>query len=131
VPVVDIHIAQERARLGDLDAAIGLSRAVVDELFDSGGSVWSALATNVLVESVICRGGDGDLKDAQAAIDRLAAVPTDSGFVLYEIWLLRLRALLARADGDEASYRGYQDRYRAMARSLGFEGHMKWAEAMP
>jgi hypothetical protein len=23
------------------------------------------------------------------------------------------------------------DRYRAMATSLGFEGHMKWAEAMP
>ena len=25
----------------------------------------------------------------------------------------------------------YRDRYRAMAKSLGFEGHMKWAEAMP
>jgi len=23
------------------------------------------------------------------------------------------------------------NRYRAMATSLGFEGHMKWAEAMP
>jgi adenylate cyclase len=51
--------------------------------------------------------------------------------VLHEIWLLRLRALLARAEGDEASYRDYRDRYRAMATSLGFEGHMKWAEAMP
>jgi len=25
----------------------------------------------------------------------------------------------------------YRDRYRALATSLGFEGHMKWAEAMP
>ena len=41
------------------------------------------------------------------------------------------RALLARAHGDETAYRDYRDRYRAMARSLGFEGHMKWAEAMP
>jgi adenylate cyclase len=48
-----------------------------------------------------------------------------------EIWLLRLRALLARARGDEAAYRDYRDRYRAMATSVGFEGHMKWAEAMP
>ena len=65
------------------------------------------------------------------SIDRLAAVPTDRGFVLHEIFLLRLRALLARAHGDEAAYREFADRYRVMATSLGFEGHMKWAEAMP
>jgi hypothetical protein len=51
--------------------------------------------------------------------------------VFRDVWLLRLRALLARADGDEAAYRDYRDRYRAMAASLGCEGHMKWAEAMP
>ena len=130
VPIIDIHLAHERTRPGDLDGAIGLSRAVVDELFDSGGSVWIAPATTVLVESLLRRGSDADLKDAQAAIDLLAAVPTDPGFVLYEIWLLRLRALLARARGDEAAYREFVDRYRAMARSLGFEGHIAWAEAM-
>ena len=48
-----------------------------------------------------------------------------------DVWLLRLRALLARAHGDEASYREYRDRYRELATSLGFEGHMAWAEAMP
>ncbi len=47
-----------------------------------------------------------------------------------EITLLRLRALLARARGDDAAYRDYRDRYRAMAKSLGFEGHIAWAEAM-
>jgi adenylate cyclase len=108
-----------------------LSRAVVDELFDSGGSVWSALATSVLVESLLRRGGDQDVLDAQDAIDRLEAVPTDPGFVLHEIFLLRLRALLARARGDEAGYPDYRDRYRDMATSLGFEGHIAWAEAMP
>jgi hypothetical protein len=39
-------------------------------------------------------------------------------------------ALLAKAHRDEAGYRDYRDRYRALATSLGFEGHMKWAEAM-
>ena len=42
-----------------------------------------------------------------------------------------MRALLAKAHGDETAYRDCRDRYRAMAKSLGFEGHMKWAEAMP
>lgn len=51
--------------------------------------------------------------------------------MLNEVALLRMRALLARAHGDEASYRDNRDRYRTMATSLGYEGRMKWADAMP
>jgi adenylate cyclase len=58
-------------------------------------------------------------------------VPTDPKFVMNEIWLLGLRALLARARGDKAGYHDHRDRHRAMVTSLGFEGHMAWAEAMP
>ena len=61
---------------------------------------------------------------------RLAAAPADDGLVIRDIWLLRLRALLARARGDDAAYRDYRDRYRAMAESLGFEGHTAMAEAL-
>ena len=83
------------------------------------------------MEALLRRNADGDVQQAQAAIDRLAAVPTEPGFVLHELPLLRLRALLARAHGDETGYRDYRNRYRAMATSLGFEGHIAWAEAMP
>jgi hypothetical protein len=83
------------------------------------------------VETLLERGADDDVAEAEAAIERLAAAPTDEGLVLRDIWLLRLRALLAKAQGDEAGYRDYRDRYRDMATSLGFEGRMKWAEAMP
>jgi adenylate cyclase len=72
-----------------------------------------------------------DVHEAAAAIERLAAVPTGPGFVLNEIPLLRMRALLARAHGDETAYRAYRDRYRDMAKTLGYEGHIEWAEAMP
>jgi adenylate cyclase len=130
LPVVDIHTASEKARLGDLDDAIALARTVVDDLFDSGGCIWTALATTALVEALLQRAGDADLGDARAAIDRLAAVPTDPGFVLNELALQRLRALLARAHGDEARYREFLDGYRAKATSLGFEGDMALAEAM-
>jgi hypothetical protein len=57
--------------------------------------------------------------------------PTDPGFALNEVWLQRLRALLARAHGDAAAYLHFRDRYHDMARTLGFEGHIAWAEAMP
>jgi hypothetical protein len=65
--------------------------------------------------------------EAEAAILRLAAAPTDDGVAVRDILLLRLRALLARAHGDHTGYRDYRDRYRDMARTLGFEGHMRWA----
>ena len=52
-------------------------------------------------------------------------------WLIRDIWLLRLRALLARAHGDDAAYRDFRDRYRDMAKTLGFEGHIAWAEAMP
>jgi adenylate cyclase len=131
LPNIDSHIARDKARLSDVEGAIELARTVVDDLFDSGGCIWSALATGALVEALLQRGGDADLRDARAAIDRLAAMPTDPGFVLHEITLLRLRTLLARAHGDAASYTRLRDRYRDMAKTLEFEGHIAWAEAMP
>jgi hypothetical protein len=106
-------------------------RAAVDHLFREGRLlVWGVPATGVLVQTLLDRGAEGDVAEATAAIDRLAAAPADDGLVIREICLLRLRALLAKAQGDEAGYRDYRDRYRAMATSLCFEGHMEWAEAM-
>jgi hypothetical protein len=44
--------------------------------------------------------------------------------------VLRLRALLARAHDDAPAYAHFRDRYRDMARTLEFDGHIAWAEAM-
>ena len=82
------------------------------------------------METLLERGAEGDLAEAQEAIDRLANLPADDGSAMLEITLLRLRALLARARGDDVAYRDLVSRYRAMAESLGFEGHIAWAEAM-
>ena len=71
----------------------------------------------------------GRLAEAHEAIDWLANLPADDS-AMREITLLRLRSLLARARGDDVTYRELVGRYRAMAESLGFEGHIAWAEAM-
>jgi hypothetical protein len=131
-PIVEVFLARETARRGDRDGAIPSMRSIVDQQFREGRLLaWGIATTGVLVETLLDRGSDGDVAEAEAAIERLAAAPADEGLAVRDIWLLRLRALLARAHGDEAGYRDYRDRYRAMATSLGFEGHMKWAEAMP
>jgi class 3 adenylate cyclase len=130
LPIVEVYSARERARRGDRDGAIPLMRAAVDHLFREGLLAWGVPATGVLVETLLDRGADADVAEAEAAIERLATAPADEGLVIREIWLLRLRALLARAQGDAAAYAHFRDRYRDMAKTLGFEGHIAWAEAM-
>ena len=105
--------------------------AAVDQLVREGQLLsWGIPATGVLVETLLDRGAEGDVAEAEAAIERLAAAPADDGLVIRDIWLLRGRALLARARGDAAAYARFRDRYRDMAQSLGFEGHIARAEAM-
>ena len=132
LPLVNVYVARERARRGDRDDVIPLMRAAADHQFREGRlPLWGVPATGVLVETLLDRGTDGDVGEAEAAIERLAAAPADEGFVARDIWLLRLRALLARAHGDATAYAHFRDRYRDMAKTLEFEGHIAWAEAMP
>jgi hypothetical protein len=107
-------------------------RTAVDDLVRAGQLLsWGVPATGVLVETLLDRAAEGDATEARNAIDRVAAAAADEKHALCEIWLLGLRALLARAHGDDTVYREYRDRYHAMATELGYEGHMAWAEAMP
>jgi class 3 adenylate cyclase len=132
LPIVNMYVARERARRGDRNNAIPVMRAAVDQLVRRGQLLeWGMAATGVLVETLLDRGADGDVSEAEVAIEGLAAAPADEGLVIRDIWLLRLRALLARVQGDAPAYTQLRDRYRDMARSLGFEGHIAWAEAMP
>ena len=131
LPVIELWSARERARCSERDAAIAVMRQVVEELHQAGRRFYGVWGTGVLVQTLLERGAEGDLAEAQEAIDRLANMPADDGSAIREITLLRLRALLARARGDDTAYRDYRDRYRAMSASLGFEGHMAWAKAMP
>ena len=130
IPMIDAFVAQDRALRGDLDEAIELARQVVGEEIDGGGVIFVPLATDILVEALLKRGTDGDIQEAQSAVDRLRTVEIEPGIVLYDIWTLKLRTLIAQAKGDDATYRQLRDRYRKMAADLGFEGHMAWAEAM-
>lgn len=110
-----------KADTGDLDDAIAIARATMNELTDSGEMLMRGAATAALVAALLMRGNESDVQEADEAVDRLAAVPTAPGFVLNDIQLLRMRAQLAKAHGDETGSRNYRDRYRALASSLGFQ----------
>ncbi len=131
LPIVNVYLARERARRANRDEAIPLMRAAADQLFRAEQLLaWGITATGVLVETLLDRRTEADVAEAAAAIERLAAAPTNDDPPARDIWLLRLRTMLAQARGDAAAYQDLRDRYRDMAKSLGFGGHIAWAEAM-
>ena len=131
VHLSDIELAKEMARTGDPDEAIQLLGSVIERAISAGGMGSHGAAVEALVELLLRRGARRDVYAAQAAIERLAAVPTGPGFVVYETVLLRLRALLARACGNYVEYRQFANGYRARATEHGFERHIDTAAAMP
>jgi adenylate cyclase len=130
LPLIDIEFAKQKARHGLIDDAVVVLEAVLDDVIASGGIGPHGHATEVMVELLLQRGEPADVAAAREAIERLEAMPVEPGVVVHNIVLLRLRALVAQARGDEAEYQQYRDRYRAMANEIGFEGHMAMAEAM-
>lgn len=68
--------------------------------------------------------------EALELVDRLANLAPAGGSVMLDLMLLRLRALQARSHGDGPAYGELVCRYGAMAESLGFDGHVAWAEEM-
>ena len=131
IPLIDAWIGHGIAVLGDHERAVPVLRSANDNVFDDGQFGQCMFSTRFFVEELLVRGTEADVREAEAAIERLAAVKVLHGLAIQEITLLELQALVARAKGDQVVYRQLADRYLKMAESLGFEGHIAMAKAMP
>jgi adenylate cyclase len=129
VPSLQLYHAREAAN-ENIDPAIHKAQIATEELFGSGNFINCEGATAIVVDLLLKRGSPDDLTEAETAIDRLAGTLPDAEWVTRDLTMLRLRALLAKARGEEPTYRDFRDRYRALAGGLGFEGHMAMAAAM-
>ena len=127
---IDTETALHRGAVDDLDAAIDVVRAVVESEYAMAERIHLGRSVGVLIELLLRRRAGDDVAVAQAELDRLAQVPVEPGFVLHEPQVLRLQALMARAHGDEESYRDLVARYRRRAVELGYDGHVATASAM-
>ncbi|MCW2513666.1 MAG: adenylate/guanylate cyclase protein [Mycobacterium sp.] len=123
LPLIDTEHAAQRARSGDLDGAVNLARHAVNTIADAGMTLYLGAAATVLVCSLLERNHRGDVDEARRAVDALATthhpIPAH-----HELPLLRLRAEVAAALGDDTDHREFARRYRSRARALGFLGHM-------
>ena len=128
LPVTDIYLARERAERGEEDLAIQQWRAIAADMEREGHYNNIDLPFIFTAEYLMSR---GDYDGAASAIERLMSLASEHKWVSREIAALQLRARLARARGDDATYRELRDQYRKMADDRGYEGHIAWAEAMP
>jgi hypothetical protein len=129
LPLLDLYIAREHARPGDTGGVLPSMRDAVDQLFSVRHYAYVLPATSILVETLLQADTRNDLSEAETAIDRLAA-SVEEHQPIRDVMVLRLRTLLAKARGDDAVYRDQLERYRAMADSFGYEGHVEWAREM-
>ncbi|MEZ0358149.1 adenylate/guanylate cyclase domain-containing protein [Mycobacterium sp. SA01] len=127
VPVTQMFAARQRAKFGDRDTAIPVIRDALATLREQRSLGWIVAGVAILVEALAERRADGDLAEAHDALAGLDDLYFDHGSAIVDITRLRLRALLARARDEDDQYRQLASDYRAMAESLGFEGHMAWA----
>jgi hypothetical protein len=66
---------------------VGLVVPALDDPFREGHGLGSgAAATVVLVETLLDRGAESDVVQAEDAIERLAAAPADESLVMRDIW---------------------------------------------
>src|SRR5262249_25012303 len=78
LPLIDAYLAYEKARDGDYDSALTQMRTSVDELSIQRRFVYQVGATEFLVEALLGRAAKGDLAEAEATVERLAAIPGDA-----------------------------------------------------
>ncbi len=133
VPAIDILVAGSAgAGSADDGAAISVIRTATHELQKAGRlrGGYGIVGTGIFAEALLERGGESDLAEAQEAIDRLADLAAEQHWAMLDVMLLRLRALFARARGNDTDHRHLAVRYCEMAQSHGYEGHIAWAEEM-
>jgi adenylate cyclase len=129
LPYIDSVFAKERASGGDLDGAIESARSILAKVSDTGEKMSRGGVAATLIELLLTRGRDADLREAQDVLASIAEL-NGSGYALDQMVSFLIRAFMALAGGDEGAYRDFAERFRTMATSLEAEGFIAIAETM-
>jgi adenylate cyclase len=126
---IDSLFAKEKARNGDIDGAIESARSILTRLTDTGEMFSRGGVAAALIELLLSRGRDVDLREARDVLESLPA-SDDPGYALDEMVSLLLHAVLAQAEGDDVAYRDFAERFRTVATSHEAQGFIALADAM-
>jgi tetratricopeptide (TPR) repeat protein len=129
LPYIESVFAKERAGSGDLDGGIESARSILTRMSDTGEMMSRGGVAATLIELLMTRGGQADLREAHDLLDSITEL-NSSGYALDQMVSFLIRAFLAQVEGDTTAYRDFAQRFGTMATSLDAEGFMAMAKAM-
>jgi adenylate cyclase len=125
---IGAELAIDAARRGRRDEAIGDLRALFALHMESGVRIEVGCTGEALVGLLIDRGDTADLTEAHRVVDDWQA--RRPGIPATDLWWLKSRALLAKADGNFSAYAELAKQYLELCEKLDARGRLAEARRM-
>ena len=125
---IGADLAIDAARKGQRDEAIDDLRASFSLHMGSGSRVFVGCPGEALVELLIDRGSIDDLTEAHRIVDQWQA--RRPGIPALDLWWLKSRALLAKAEGNSDGYAELAKQYLELCEKLDARGRLAEARRM-
>jgi adenylate cyclase len=128
LPSIIADLAMHTAPDGAVPDAIDELRRLVSQGMANRSMLLVGCPAEALIELLIARGSVGDLREARRILDQWEACRP--GIVALDLWWLRSRALLARADGDSARFGQLAGHYLTVCEKIHARGRIAGARAL-
>jgi adenylate cyclase len=128
LPIIDADLTVHAVRGGRRDHAIDELRTLFALHIIHGHRVVVGSAGEALVRLLIDRGATDDLAKAQRVVDEWQA--RRPGIPALDLWWLKSRALIAKAEGNLAGYAGLAKQYLELCERLDARGRLTEAHRM-
>jgi adenylate cyclase len=125
---IDADLAVDAARKGQQDDAINQLHASFSLHMRRGFRPLATCPGEALVELLIDRGGIDDIAEAHRIVDEWRAERPD--IPALDLWWLKSRALLAKAEGNSDAYAELTNEYLALCERLDARGRLAQARRM-
>lgn len=125
---IDADLAVHAARKGRYGEAIENLRHCYEVHMGSGSRVFGVCAGESLVEVLLSRGTTGDITEAHRIVDHWE--DCRPGIPALDLWWLKARALLAKAEGDRPAQARLAGQYLDLCERLDAQGRLAQARRL-
>lgn len=125
---IDADLAVDAARRGRYDDAIEALRRSYTVHMGSGSRVYAVCAGEALTEALLARGYVDDIAEAHRLVDHWHGCRPD--IPALDLWWLKSRALLAKADGERSAHVQLARAYLGLCEQLDARGRLPQARRL-
>ncbi|HET7741754.1 MAG TPA: adenylyl cyclase, partial [Mycobacterium sp.] len=128
LPSISADLARHTTTAEETDDAIAELRRLVSQGIASCSMLLVGCPSEALIELLIARGSIGDMREAHLILDRWEVCRP--GIPMLDLWWLRSRALMARAEGDTTRFGELAGQYLALCEKVNARGRLAGARQL-